>query len=228
MNENKPNESEYLPMIIEIEKEDEAMIRQLSELERCRLKSNVIISTYTATAAATGAIPLPVADGPLLVGQQVLMLLNISEAFGLNVRKHGLRSLVFTVLGTSGTTVLGKTITGSLFKLIPGIGTAAGALITGGTAAALTAALGKAYQQLCEAVFIGDLDEADLLTEKGRLMLTTAFKNNVRLEMKSSNEDEKDVLQETKIPCDDQVIAMNFSGSTADGAEEPSQETSEK
>lgn len=199
----------FLPMIIEQIEEEQ---KELSELEQKRKAANKIVLGFTASAGATGAIPIPLADAPLLIGQQVAMIAALSDLYQINLKKSGLKSLVFTVLGVSGTTVLGKTITGSLFKAIPGIGTLGGALLFGGTAAALTAALGEAYSELCERVFLGEIDETQLLGHEGRAMLETSFKNHLRLEMdarKQEEKDKEDVLKKHPVPEHETPIEMS-------------------
>lgn len=151
-----------LPMVIEQLEETE---EELSELDQQIAKANKIILSFTASAGATGLLPLPIADAPLLIAQQTAMVAALSDAYQINLKKSGLKSLVFSVLGITGTTVLGKTITGSLFKLIPGIGSVGGALVCSATASALTGALGAAYSELCIRVKVGDLAEEDLLSK---------------------------------------------------------------
>lgn len=198
--------ADFLPMIIKSIEEEE-----LSDLEKKKQAADKTILGFAATAAATGAIPLPLADTPLLIAQQIAMVARITDIYKLNLKKSGLKSLVFTVLGVSGTTVLGKTITGSLFKVIPGIGSIGGAAVCGSTAGVLTAALGKAYSEICQSVLVGDLDEEDLFGPEGRRLLETSFKNHLRLEMDQKNEEEKaknDVLKQVSIPADEDPIEM--------------------
>lgn len=199
-------EASLLPMVIEQMEEEE-----LDELQRKNAQADKVILGFTVSAGATGAIPLPLADTPLLIAQQVAMIAKLSDVYGINMKKSGLRSLVFTVLGVSGTTVLGKTITSSLLKLLPGIGTLGGAAICGTTGAALTAALGKAYSEVCQSVFLGELDEDELLKAKGRMLLETSFKNHLRLEMdqnKQAEKDAQDVLKQASVPQDNIPVHM--------------------
>jgi uncharacterized protein (DUF697 family) len=103
------------------------------------------VATATAAAAAVGASPSPVTDAALLVPIQIGMLVGISMTFGLDVDDAFFGTLVSSVTGTVGATLAGRAIVGSLFKLIPGVGSAAGGAITGATAATLTTTLGQAY-----------------------------------------------------------------------------------
>ena len=44
-------------------------------------KANNIVLGFTATTGATGAVPLPFADAPLLIGQKVAMMMAINGVF---------------------------------------------------------------------------------------------------------------------------------------------------
>lgn len=201
-----------LPMVIEQLEEEENEINELTAVSVAHQEANKTILAFTAAAGAIAAIPIPLADAPLLIAQQTAMLAKISDIYKINLRKNGLRSLVFTVLGISGTTVLGKTITSGLVKLIPFAGPTASAVIFGGTAASLTAALGKAYATVCESVAAGELEEHELLEHKGRQLLQTAFRNEIRLAMKKhphEDWDKEDVLHQNGIPADESPISMN-------------------
>ena len=46
-------------------------------------KANNIVLGFVASTTATGAVPIPFADAPLLVGQQVAMMIAINNVFGL-------------------------------------------------------------------------------------------------------------------------------------------------
>lgn len=182
-------------------------------LEERRDKAAKIVRGFTASAAATGALPIPLADAPLLIGQQTAMMAAIADTFSINLKKNGLKTLVYTVLGVSGTTLLGKTITGSLLKLIPGAGSIGGAAINGSTAALLTSALGNAFISVCQSVYTGQLEEEELLKKKGRMMLETAFQNSLRLTAKETadQEEAQDVLIASSIPGNDEIIEMGTS-----------------
>lgn len=118
---------------------------QKASIEYKREVSHGIVLGAATTAALTGATPIPIADAAVLVPVQVAMLAGISAAFGLELTKAFLGTLVATATGSLGATVAGRVIVANLLKLIPGAGTIAGAVVSGATAAALTTALGEAY-----------------------------------------------------------------------------------
>lgn len=202
-------EAELLPIPLEII-EAEIAREEVDELYLRNLEANKVVFSFSAAAAATGAIPIPFADAPVLIAEQIAMLAKLSDVYSINLKRSGLKSLVFAALGVSGTTILGKTISGSLFKLIPGLGSIGGAAVNGTTAAALTAALGAAYGELCQKVFIGELDEKLLLSHEGKELLETSFKKHLRGELKKSEEGNgNDVLTTTPIPNQETPISLH-------------------
>lgn len=142
-------------------------------------KADNIVLGFVATTGATGAIPIPFADAPLLIAQQVAMMAAINGAFKINVKEDVLKSLVLTALGVGGATVVGKTIATNLIKLFPGAGSVVGGTISAATAGALTLALGKAYIQVCKAIKMGKLDQNALTKKEGRDALKKAFKEQL-------------------------------------------------
>ncbi|NJK63724.1 MAG: DUF697 domain-containing protein [Synechococcaceae cyanobacterium SM2_3_1] len=105
------------------------------------------VSGYVASAFAVGFTPIPFADAPILVTMQTTMLAHITLIFGLPFGKGFVSTVLTTIAGSGGMSLLGRTVVNNLLKLIPGVGTIAGGVISGSTAAALTMALGLAYIQ---------------------------------------------------------------------------------
>lgn len=141
-------------------------------------KANKIVLGFTASSGATGAIPIPFADAPLLITQQVTMMVAINDIFGFDIKHNTLRNLVTATIGAGGATVIGKTVTTNFFKLIPGVGSIVGGAMSGGTAGIITLSLGKAYIAVCKAVKMGELDSDDL--EEKKLMLKKVFKEQMK------------------------------------------------
>jgi uncharacterized protein (DUF697 family) len=139
---------------------------------------NVVMAAVAATTA-TGAIPIPFADAPLLIAEQVSMMVAINAIFKINVEKDALKSLVMAALGVGGATIVGKTIATNLIKLIPGAGTIMGGAASAGTAGVITLALGKAYIQVCKAIKMGELDQNDLTKQAGIERLKKEFKEQM-------------------------------------------------
>ena len=139
---------------------------------------NAVMAAVAATTA-TGAIPIPFADAPLLIAEQVSMMVAINTIFKINVQKDALKSLVMAALGVGGATIVGKTIATNLIKLIPGAGTIMGGAASAGTAGVITLALGKAYIQVCKAIKMGELDQSDLTKQAGIVRLKKEFKEQM-------------------------------------------------
>lgn len=153
--------------------------QQQYEYNKMLEKADNAVLTAVAATTATGAIPIPFADAPLLIGEQVSMMVAINSIFKIEVEKDALKSLVTAVLGVGGATLLGKTVASNLIKLIPGAGTIAGGAVAAGTAGALTLALGKAYIQVCKAIKIGELNQSDLTKKSGIERLKKEFKTQM-------------------------------------------------
>jgi uncharacterized protein (DUF697 family)/predicted GTPase len=108
-------------------------------------RARAVIMAAATSAGLVGAAPIPFADAALLVPIQVGMLAGVSACFGLTLDDAFFATLISSVAGTVGATALGRVIVGSLFKLIPGVGSAVGGVITSATAATLTTTLGETY-----------------------------------------------------------------------------------
>ena len=143
-------------------------------------KANNIVLGFVASTAATGAVPLPFADAPLLIGQQVAMMVAINSVFEFDIDRDALTSLATAVIGVGGATVIGKTVVSNLLKFIPGVGTVAGGAISAGTAGVITLALGKAYIEVCQAIKMGKLNQGDLTKEAGLKLLKESFKEQMK------------------------------------------------
>lgn len=153
--------------------------QQQYEYNKMLEKADNAVMTAVAATTATGAIPIPFADAPLLIGEQVAMMVAINAIFKIEVEKDALKSLVTAALGVGGATLLGKTIATNLIKLIPGAGTVAGGAVSAGTAGAITLALGKAYIQVCKAIKMGELNQSDLTKKAGIERLKKEFKTQL-------------------------------------------------
>lgn len=162
-----------------------ADLQKYEDRENLRKKADNVVMGFVAGTTATGAVPIPFADAPLLIGEQVTMMAAINSVFGFDVGKDALKSLATAALGVGGATVIGKTVASNLLKMIPGVGTVAGAAISGGTAGIITLALGKAYISVCEAIKMGKLNQSDLTQGTGINMLKAAFKDELKNSKKS-------------------------------------------
>jgi uncharacterized protein (DUF697 family)/GTP-binding protein EngB required for normal cell division len=114
-------------------------------LDLKRRQAAGIVAGATTAAAAVGASPIPFSDAALLVPVQTGMILGIAGIYGIRVGKAAISSVASGV----GISALGKSVAGGLMKLIPGIGTIAGAVVNASVAGTITGALGGAFSELC-------------------------------------------------------------------------------
>ena len=153
---------------------------QIASLESKKKAARAVVATAVAASFGEGFAPIPFADAMLLIPTQVSMIAGITVIFGMDVSKSFLTGFVSSTIGAAGTTVLGKSLIGSIFKLLPGVGTAVGGVITGTTAGVLTTALGVAYIQIMEMIFKGDLTKEELQTKAGRATMKELFKKQLK------------------------------------------------
>ena len=162
------------------ELEDTLSNVQKASLELKIKKSQAAVATAAATAAGIGATPIPFADAAVLIPTEITMIASITAFFGFELSKSVLTSLVTSVVGTTGATILGRTVVSNLCKLIPGAGSIAGGVISGATASLMTTALGEAYIGIMIAMFKGEIKEKDLLTKEGKTKITDLYQENLR------------------------------------------------
>jgi uncharacterized protein (DUF697 family)/GTP-binding protein EngB required for normal cell division len=113
-----------------------------------------IVLEHVAGNFAVGFSPIPFSDAPVLILSQMALLGRLFYLWDMQSLKEVLMSSTILELTVSQ---IGKTVTGSLLKIIPGIGTIAGGIISGSIAAALTYALGTAVNQLCYTIVKDEL-----------------------------------------------------------------------
>lgn len=161
---------------------------QKVNLELKKGRAQAVVATSAVAAAATGAVPIPFSDAAVLVPEQIAMLGGITAVFGIPIEKGTITAIVSATIGTTSTTVLGKTIVANLIKCIPTIGSVAGGIISGATAAALTAALGEAYIIIMLMICKGQLNVSDLNTEKGKQEINKIFTDRLKIKRNISGE----------------------------------------
>lgn len=153
---------------------------QKASLDSKKRSAQAVVATAVAGSFGEGFAPIPFSDAALLIPTQVGMIAGITVIFGLDISKSFLTSFVSATIGSAGATVLGKTIVSNLLKLIPGVGTVAGGLISGTTAGLLTTALGGAYIMIMEMVYRGEIDKEKLYTAEGQKEMTRLFKEELK------------------------------------------------
>lgn len=130
-----------------------------------------VINSSMAATFSTGFTPVVGADAPLMMATQTGMLSKITSIYGVDVSKQHVETALTGVLGVMGAMVAGKTLAGNLAKLMPGLGTVGGGLISGGVGMVITGALGYAYAELMSLVLDGTVDLSSVTPEELTEML---------------------------------------------------------
>ncbi len=122
-------------------------------------------TAYITGSFGAGFTPIPFSDAAVLVPIQVGMLAHITTIFGVSLNKSIISGIVGSVVGSGGAAMAGRYIVSNLLKLIPGVGTFVGGMISGGTASILTTALAVSYievmKKVAEAEFKGKSIDAE-------------------------------------------------------------------
>ena len=154
---------------------------QIASLEEKKRHAQAAVATASLAAAGEGAAPIPFSDCALLIPTQLGMIASITVIFGFDVNKSIITALLSSTIGAGGATLLGKTVVSNLLKFIPGAGTVTGGAISAGTAGVITAALGEAYIGVMELVFKGEMSIDDIGTKKGKDVMSTMFKEQLKV-----------------------------------------------
>ena len=102
------------------------------------------IKQQCVAAFGVGFAPIPISDAPLLVANEMALIARILYLYDLGSVSDTIKSMGLSSILGSFLTSLGKSAVANLIKLIPGIGTVVGGLISGGVGSTITAAVGEA------------------------------------------------------------------------------------
>ncbi len=141
-----------------------------------------IILGYATLAGTAGALPIPFIDLVLLPGIQTRMVYHLAKIYGQEMT--GVRFL--ELAGSIGIGLLAKTAVRQVAKLIPGVGSAAGAAL----ASASTYALGKAFCIYYQQVHDGHIPDAARLKQIYQQELEQAQRALSRMESRNSGPDD--------------------------------------
>ena len=150
------------------------------ELLKMNSKAENAVTAAVAATAATGAIPIPFADAPAMITEEVALMATICKIYGINIKKDGLKMLATAAISAGGATIVGKTLFSNAAKFIPGVGSVVGGAISAGTAGVVTLAMGKAFIEVCKLVKLGKLSEFDVTSQKGIDLLKEGFKAQIK------------------------------------------------
>lgn len=130
---------------------------QQVDIERKAKAARSWARRYVATTFGVGFTPIPFSDATILVPMQITMMAHITAIFGISLERTSIASILGATGGTSGATYLGRYIVSNVVKLIPGAGTIAGGIISGGTASVLTTALALSYIEVLSFIAKGEV-----------------------------------------------------------------------
>lgn len=153
---------------------------QKASLELKKQKAKSAVKKAATAAAAIGAAPIPFSDATILVPEQIAMLARITTIFGIPLEKATIVAILSSTIGTSATTVLGRSVVSNILKFIPGAGSIAGGAISAATAATMTAALGEAYIVIMTMLVRGDINIEDLKSFEGKELIKNIFKKKLK------------------------------------------------
>lgn len=159
---------------------------QKASLKSKKKRSRAVVAAASAVAFGEGFIPIPFSDAAVLIPTQITMIASITTNFGMSISKSVIMSFISSTIGTAGTTILGKSMVSNLFKLIPGVGTGVGGMISGSTASLLTTALGEAYIKFMEMIYKGELKKEDLYDQNGQKAISKMFEEELTKKRKQS------------------------------------------
>lgn len=135
---------------------------QLGNIEQKWQAAHKMIGQHCSIAFGVGFTPIPMADAPLLVTNELALLARILYLYNLGELKDtlaqaGIGSLIGSLLSAGG-----KAIVANLIKLIPSIGSIVGGLISGTVASIITAAFGEATSKVCYEISKARLNGQDV------------------------------------------------------------------
>lgn len=111
-------------------------IEQTAERKEAAQK---IIRRHMLFSAGLGFIPFPIIDAAAILGNQVLMINDISDLYRVPFKKHLVKSFIGSLVSNLGTI--------GFVKFIPGLGSFLGGATVSAGATAATYALGKIFVQ---------------------------------------------------------------------------------
>lgn len=152
---------------------------QKVDIDKKRLAAQAIVAAEVAANFAVGFTPLPFSDAVALMPLEIGMIVGISMVYNVDIEKNTIAAILTSILGTTGATLGGKAIVSGLLKLFPGVGTAIGGIISGGTAAVLTTALGETYILIMEMIYKGEISQQELENAENMEKFKKIFKEKL-------------------------------------------------
>jgi uncharacterized protein (DUF697 family) len=113
-------------------------------------KGKAVIHRNVLWALGAGVVPLPLVDMVAVLAVELKMLKQLSDVYDAKFTDDVAKKVVGSLLTSVGSVGLGIAVAGSLFKLVPVVGSTLGAVSVPVFAATFTSALGKIFQMHLE------------------------------------------------------------------------------
>ncbi|MCL2233051.1 MAG: hypothetical protein FWB99_08250 [Treponema sp.] len=158
---------------------------------------------YAGAVAAAAFQPFPIADAPIMVAIQVVMMAHITACFGFDPSLLKFKSILTGLGGPFAAALVGRTLV-SLLKFIPGLGTAAGGAINAAVGGGITIALANVYIAVLSSITErnGEFDEQTIIDELNKAMnnvdMDAAKKEWEESKGKYSEAEADDILKKAK------------------------------
>ena len=135
-----------------------------------------IVIQHSSASAFVGFTPIPFSDAPILLTNQTGMLVRILFIYEMGSLLPSIKGIIGTLGVPTMVSNTGVWLSGQLLKLIPGLGSIWGGIISASVAASLTTAIGMSAVEFCHKMYaliiegnaekIGNyMDEAESLFE---------------------------------------------------------------
>ncbi len=100
---------------------------------------------YMLWTAGGGLIPIPLLDVATIMGIQIKMISDLSDIYEIPFSENRVKNIIYPLVTSLGIAPLGAGLVSSLFKVIPVVGYAVGAMSLPLMASALTYATGRVF-----------------------------------------------------------------------------------
>lgn len=121
------------------------------------IKSSAQVAIHTASVAAAtvSASPIPFSDAALLIPIQITMITAIYKAYDREISE----GIIKGALTATTASAFAKSLIGNVIKMIPVLGSAAGAVLNAGVAVGFTEAIGFSIANAFEADKLDSTDD---------------------------------------------------------------------
>lgn len=162
----------------------ERLQETLNNVEKASLKhkrncSIGAIAGAVTASAVVGANPVPLLDIVLLIPIEIGMLAGITVAYGIKVSSSRIQLILSFTFYNGAASILGRTAVVDSIKCAPGIGSLIGGVISGSSAAFLTAAIGATYTSLLDYIIKENIDINSLDPDELKDIVQPIFKEKM-------------------------------------------------